>query len=217
MTDKTPDEVVEEIEATEEAGNIKKILELIDLTSSEDHGGDDDWAEAAEASLDAFYRLIKAAVGGGNNSGTSAAAAAGNTPVIIYLSKVFASLKAWKKEEAIVEVALGCIVAIASKATTNTAEEEEKNSTNMINVEVELVLDVMKEFTDESTIQEQACLAIEGLALWPHNSWKDEICQLNEDGVVQQELKACLEERITNERNKAYPVRAAKALGIDLD
>lgn len=213
MNDKTPDEVVEEIEATEEAGNIKKILELIDLTSSEDHGGDDDWAEAAEASLDAFYRLIKAGGGGGNNSGTSAA----NTPVIIYLSKVFVSLKAWKKEEAIVEVALGCIVAIASKATTNTAEEDKKNPTNMINVEVQLVLDVMKEFTDESTIQEQACLAIEGLALWPHSSLKDELCQLNEDGIIQQELKACLEERITNERNKAYPVRAAKALGIDLD
>ena len=87
----------------------------------------------------------------------------------------------------------------------------------MINVEVQLVLDVMKEFTDESTIQEQACLAIEGLALWPHSSLKDELCQLNEDGIIQQELKACLEERITNERNKAYPVRAAKALGIDLD
>ena len=43
-----PDEIVEAIEAAEEAKEVAKIVEYVELASS--HGGDEDWAEAAEAS-----------------------------------------------------------------------------------------------------------------------------------------------------------------------
>jgi len=217
---KTPDEYIEDIEAAEEAGNIDAILNHISLfTKTQCIGGDGegdgelfcnrnagngDWTEAMEASLDAFYRLIKA--GRGNNNSSIASILATS-----YLNKMFYSLNCWKEEEVIVEVALGCIVAITSKAAKPTEDDTVDEEGNVIG-DTKLVLAVMKKYKDESTIQEQACLAIEGLALFRDN-WKDAFRQLQ---GIKEELKAAREERITNERNKAYPLRAGKAFGVDL-
>uniref|UniRef100_A0A7S4EGB1 W2 domain-containing protein n=1 Tax=Pseudo-nitzschia australis TaxID=44445 RepID=A0A7S4EGB1_9STRA len=204
---KTPDEIIEDIEAAEENGDIDQILAYLEIGSSKDHRGNGEedehyaWTEVTEEALDAFYRLVKA---GTDPVGASTALA--------YLTKIFASLEAWKEEEAIAEVALGCIVSVASKADKTEAGAGEATATE-INLQLQLVLDVMKEFDNEATIQEQACLAIEGLALW-NEDWK---ATFRESEGIGDELKAAREERITNERNKAYPVRAAKALGIELE
>jgi hypothetical protein len=166
---KTPDEIVEDIEAAEEAKDVDRVVAFLGLASSNEHSGEEDWAEAAEAALDALYRLVK----GGAVSGSD------DESLLFHLQAVFDALNAWEEVEAIVEVGLGCLVAIASKADTKDEDD--------VAIPVEFVLDLMKDFSGEQTIQEQSCLAIEGLA------------------------------RITNERNKAYPVRAAKALGIDFE
>lgn len=194
---KTPDEIVEDIEAAEEAKDVDRVVAFVGLASSNEHGGEEDWAEVAEASLDALYRLVK---GGSSKSEES----------LFYLQAVFDALNAWEEEDAIVEVGLGCLVAIASKASKETEGDEEEED---VGIPVEFVLDLMKDFGDESTIQEQACLAMEGLALMKP-SWKDELASAE---GIREELKAAKEERITNERNKAYPVRAATALGIELE
>ena len=208
---KNPDEIIEDIEAAEENGDIDQILAYLEFGSSKDHRGNGDededyaWTEVTEESLDSFYRLVKA--------GTDPV---GPSTALAYLTKIFSSLEAWKEEEAIVEVALGCIVSIASKADKTEAAAGEATATATvakINLQLQLVLDTMKEFRDEATIQEQACLAIEGLALW-NEDWKATFC---ESQGIGKELKAAREERITNERNKAYPVRAAKALGIEFE
>ncbi len=192
---KTPDDIAEDIEAAEEAKDIEKVVAYLALVSSNEKGGEEDWAEAAEAALDSLYRLVKG--GTSKDEGES----------LEHLSAVFDCLNAWEEEEAIVEVGLGCLVAIATKATkTETTDGE-------VVIPVEFVLDLMKDFGEESTIQEQACLAIEGLALWK-KSWKEELATAE---GIQEELAAAKNERITNERNKAYPVRAAKALGIELE
>ena len=189
---KTPDEIVEDIEAAEEAKDIEQVVAFVRLVASNENAGEEDWAEAAEAALDALYRLVK---------GCSTLDKA-----LVYLKAVFDCLNAWEEEDAIVEVGLGCLVAICSKA--------DKSSTNDdISIPVEFVLDLMKDFGDESTIQEQACLAIEGLALWSQ-SWKDELAAAE---GIKEELTAAKNDRITNERNKKYPVQAAKALGIELE
>lgn len=177
------DEFEEQIEAAEEAGDTGKLLDIIARCT--EHGGDEDWTDVMEGSLDAFYRLIK----GGSDAKDDA------------LKNIFASLEAWKEEEAIVEVALGCVVAVSSNAT--------KQAEDGINVS--LIVDLMKNFEGESTIQEQACLAIEGLAL-SLDTLKGKI---NAIVGIRDELAAS-KDRITNERNKAYPGRAATALGFEL-
>mmetsp|Transcript_22110 Transcript_22110/g.49421 ORF Transcript_22110/g.49421 Transcript_22110/m.49421 type:complete len:205 (+) Transcript_22110:331-945(+) len=191
---KSPDDIVEDIESAEEEKKTETVVGFVTFLSSEEKAGDEDWAEAAEAALDAFYRLTK---GGAS------------TDWMLAVAAVVACLEAWKEEEAIVEVALGCIVAIASKARASDGDGGGDETATTISAKA--VLETMKAFPDESTIQEQACLAIEGLALWK-KTWKDE---LNDSEGIAEELKAALEERITNERNKSYPVKAAKALGID--
>jgi hypothetical protein len=176
------EEIEEQIEDAEEAGDTAKLLELISICAK--HGGDEEWIEVAESSLDALYRLAK-----------------GGTSITSGLGVVFSSLKAWQAEDAIVEVGLGCVVSLAK-----TAQEEEEGS-----LDVGLIMSIIQAFPDESTIQEQACLAIEGLAS-TSDKLKGEILAI--DGI-KDELAAA-KERITNERNKAYPGRAAKALGIEL-
>lgn len=213
---KSPDEIVEDIEAAEESKDINRIIPFITLTSSTEHGGAEDWAEAAEASLDALYRLLK---GGASSNSSNDDDTNSDGCLTHHLQTVFTSLNAWKEEEAIVEVGLGCLVAIAQKANTiakaSGAAGDERNGGNdsLTNIDVGLVLDLMKEFGDEPTIQEQACLAIEGLALWK-TGWRD---QLAEGEGIREELANARNDRITNERNKAYPLRAAKALGINLE
>jgi hypothetical protein len=177
------EEIEEQIEGAEEAGDTATLLELI--TTCAKHGGDEDWTEVAESSLDALYRLAK-----------------GGTIITSGLGVIFSSLKAWKAEDAIVEVGLGCVVSLAKTA------QEEESSTSL---DVGLIMSILQAFPEESTIQEQACLAIEGLAL-ASDKLKGEILAIDD---IQDELAAA-KERITNERNKAYPGRAAKALGIEL-
>lgn len=181
------DDIDERIEASEEAGDVPALLSVIGTCSK--NGGDEDWSEAAESSLDAYYRLVK---GGAAADGAMGA--------------IFASLKAWGEEEAIVEVALGCVVASLSKSKAALAAGDDTN------LDVSLILAAMRSFEDEATIQEQACLAIEALAA-SSDALKEKIKAL--DGI-REELVAAKESRITNERNKAYPGRAAVALGIEL-
>ena len=174
-----------QIETAEEAGDVSKLLEVIGACTT--HGGDDEWTEVAEASLDALYRLAK-----GGNSAVSEATGS--------MSIVFAALSAWQEEEAIVEVALGCVVTLSSKVSSTDDA-----------LDLPLLMNILKAFPDESTIQEQACLAVEGLALASetHKSTLKGI-----DGMAAE--LAAAKERITNERNKAYPGRAAGALGLSL-
>jgi hypothetical protein len=185
------DEMEEQIEAAEEAANIPELLSIIGTCSV--HTGEDDWDAPAEASLDAFYRLVKG----------------GRMPPEDALMTIFASLKAWRKEEAIVEVALGCIVAICSKISIYVQQDAAADTTSTL--DVNLVIEIMKSYKDESTIQEQACLAIEGLAT-SSDTLKKQLVAIE---GIQQELTAA-RDLITNERNKKYPVQAASALGFEL-
>jgi hypothetical protein len=178
------EELSDQIEAAEEAEDSTKLLGIIETCTL--HGGDEDWTEVAESSLDAYFRLAKSGKANGDDKGIPA---------------VFAALAAWNEEAAIVEVALGCIVALAKTYSGNTNN----------NVDLSLLWTMIKSFPDESTIQEQACLAIEGLAL-ASDSCK---AALKASDGIELELAAA-KERITNERNKAYPGRAAEALGISL-
>lgn len=180
------EELESQIETAEEAGDVPKLLEVIGACSN--HGGDDEWTEVAEASLDALYRLAK----GGNNAVSEAAGSS--------MSIVFAALAAWQEEEAIVEVALGCIVTLSSKVSS--ADDT---------LDLSLLMTIFKAFPDESTIQEQACLAVEGLAL---ASETHKTTLKGTDGLARE--LATSKERITNERNKAYPGRAADAVGLSL-
>ena len=188
---KTPDEILVAIDAAENAKDVGKIVNYICITSSVETGGDSDWAEAAETSLDALYRLVKAGNSKPNQS-------------LKQLKCVFDALTAWQEEETIVEVGLGCIVAISSNA-------KKSNDDSDIAVDVEFILELMKDFVDRSAIQEQACLAIEGLAQW-RLSWKDALATAE---GMKEELQEAHNFRIMNERNKSYPVRAAKTLGIE--
>mmetsp|Transcript_16564 Transcript_16564/g.21679 ORF Transcript_16564/g.21679 Transcript_16564/m.21679 type:complete len:195 (-) Transcript_16564:329-913(-) len=191
------EELAEEIEAAEEAADVTKLLSIIvTCTKNVD---DEDWTEVAESSLDAYYRLVK----GGSSVPLPLSDDAS------CLDQLFLSLKGWKDEEAIVEVALGCIVStvtwMKNNSTTNNATDYNTN------LDFYLIIAIMKSFQDESTIQEQACLALEALAL-TSDAIKAEILSLE---GLKEELVAA-KERISNERNKAYPGRAAAALGIEL-
>mmetsp|Transcript_25182 Transcript_25182/g.69446 ORF Transcript_25182/g.69446 Transcript_25182/m.69446 type:complete len:230 (+) Transcript_25182:304-993(+) len=212
---KSQDEMIEEIEAAEADGDTDLVLaHLSTACSFRERGGNDQeddndeededeiyaWTEVAEEALDAYYRMMK------SSKNTLDASTA-----VHHLNRLIAALGAWKEEEAIVEVALGCIVALSSKARSN--QEVDSNLDVDVDVDVRVVSEAMKAFSNEATIQEQACLAIEGLALW-REEWKVVFC--NVEGI-RDELVAAREERISNERNKAYPVRAASALGIELD
>eukprot|EP00536_Pseudo-nitzschia_multiseries_P006954 jgi/Psemu1/16517/gm1.16517_g len=208
-TTKSQDEMIEEIEAAEADGDKDLILAHLSTACSRECGEDEDedekyaWTEVTEEALDAFYRMVK------SSSDTIEESAA-----LDQLNRMIAALTAYKEEEAIVEVALGCIVALSSKASKDDAAAAAATAgVDSSAVAVGTVLEAMKEFSGEATIQEQACLAIEGLALWK-DEWK-EIFSGSEG--ISDELRGAKEERITNERNKAYPVRAATALGIELE
>ena len=218
---KPPDELIQDIEAAEEAKSLKTVVAYIHLLSTDivksptQNGGVDDWSEAAEAAFDALYRLVK---GGGNTDENETEPPGNASSSFLILGSVFCGLKPWRDDEAIVEVGLGCIVAIASRAikqetTTEAEANNHDDETYESDVDVDFVFELMRDFGGESTVQEQACLAIEGLALWKP-SWKR---RLRACHGIRGELLKARNERITNQRNKAYPVRAAKALGIELE
>ena len=185
------EEYEDQIEEAEEAGNVSKILEIVQVCTSK--SGDDDWTDVTEGSLDALFRLAK----GGNNDAIS----------VSVVETIFKALQAWKDEEAIVEVALGCLVSVLSKL-------EGIKDDDIPNLELALIWKLLEDFSDESTIQEQACLTVEGFAL-ASSTWKQCLLDTCGGGDVTTTLTES-RERITNERNKAYPGRAAKALGVDL-
>jgi hypothetical protein len=94
-------------------------------------------------------------------------------------------------------------------------EESINTKVNIIDL---IVVKIMQQlYKDESTIQEQACLAIEGLVLSPYYSMINVDLQYHiDENIIQKELKLARDERITNERNKKYPDRVAIALQITL-
>ena len=105
--------------------------------------------------------------------------------------------------EAIVEVCLGCIVYAAKSVDETTIDH----------IDINLLITIMQKYEEESTIQEQACLAIESMASSSTILKKKLLppyCY-----TLKGELIAA-KDRITNERNKKYPGLAAVALGIEL-
>ena len=105
--------------------------------------------------------------------------------------------------EAIVEVCLGCIVYAAKSVDETTIDH----------IDINLLVTIMQKYEEESTIQEQACLAIESMASSSTILKKKLLppyCY-----TLKGELIAA-KDRITNERNKKYPGLAAVALGIEL-
>jgi hypothetical protein len=232
-----PDDAIESIEKAEEDDDLKTILDIINFISSDmgdpdddDDDGNDDWVEATEASLDAFYRMIKSGIKITTTTTTDTDTdpntdTADTGAVVSYytlLNPIFAILNGWRKEEAIVEVALGCIVAITTKMIDQQETEMEmEECINKVNIIDLIVVKIMQQlYRDESTIQEQACLAIEGLVLSPYYSMnvdlKDQLQYHIDENIIQKELKLARDERITNERNKSYPGRVANALQITL-
>ena len=187
------EELESQIESAEEAGDVAQLLDIIGNCTS--HGGNEDWAEVTEAALDGVFRLSK---GGQVDKSLTESA----------LSATFSALEAWKEEDAIVEVALGCIVALVKHYENN----ESDSVVAAKDWNVNLLWSLLQDFEDESTIQEQACLAIEGMAL-ASDKWKD---LLKASDSCPGELVAA-KERINNERNKAYPGRAADALGVSME
>merc|ERR1719162_1531862 len=88
--------------------------------------------------------------------------------IILFLNPIFGTLNGWRNEESIVEVALGCIVAITTKMIEHKQEdmseddlqEMEEMFTKVSIIDL-IVVKIMKElYANEPTIQEQACLAI---------------------------------------------------------
>ena len=233
-----PDDAIESIEKAEEDDDLKTIFDIINFISSDmgdpddDDDGNDDWVEATEASLDAFYRMIKSGIkiiittttdtDTDTDPNTDTADTGAVVPYYTLLNPVFAILNGWRKEEAIVEVALGCIVAITTKMIDQQETEMEmEESINTVDIIDLIVVKIMQQlYKDESTIQEQACLAIEGLVLSPYYSrnvdFKDQLQYHIDENILQTELKLARDERITNERNKSYPGRVAHALKITL-
>ena len=234
-----PDDAIESIEKAEEDDDLKTIFDIINFISSDmddpddddDDDGNDDWVEATEASLDAFYRMIKSGIkittkttdtDTDTDPNTDTADTRAVVPYYTLLNPIFAILNGWRKEEAIVEVALGCIVAITTKMIDQQETEMEmEESINTVDIIDLIVVKIMQQlYKDESTIQEQACLAIEGLVLSPYYSrnvdFKDQLQYHIDENIIQTELKLARDERITNERNKSYPGRVAKALKITL-
>lgn len=184
------------IEAAEEASDVPKLLAIISMCAlrryQKSPDGDDDLESSAEASLDAFYRVVR---------GTAADEL--KLPVGTR-ANLIRSLKEWREEEAVVEVALGCIAAVGSTP-------EEKLEQSIGGIDVRPIVAMMQTYESESAIQEQACLAIKGLAELSGDLKKRLLAVEGIEG----EIKAA-EGRITNERNKKYVGQAAAALGLTL-
>lgn len=184
----------ESIEAAEEAGDKGKLLDVLKICA-EKADDDDEWQEPTEAALDAYYRLSK-----GGRANAADAATDDDDGV---LETILSCLKAYRAEESIVEVGLGCLVAFASSSSSA--------ARSVVDPNLSILVAAMRDFPDEATLQEQACLAVEALAS-ASNVWK---AKLAATAGVREELSAA-RARITNERHKSYPARAAAALGIAL-
>mmetsp|Transcript_4605 Transcript_4605/g.11594 ORF Transcript_4605/g.11594 Transcript_4605/m.11594 type:complete len:195 (-) Transcript_4605:520-1104(-) len=186
------DDMESEIEAAESSSNIDILLKILsECESNHRQGKEGDWDVPTEACLDAFYRILKK--GGKSDDKTEQLPA--STRVTL-----FRSLKEWIDEEAIVEVCLGCMGAVGSK------REDGFEETTHAEIDANLIVEVMQQYSNESTIQEQACLAIK--ALVEIDVMKKKLLAV---GEIEEELKA-VEGRITNERNKKYAVQALEAL-----
>ena len=115
---------------------------------------------------------------------------------------VLSLLRNFMEEPSVVEVALGVIRKLATECPQNQARFAKPKSSC-----ASLVVQAMREHCDgEATLQEQACLAAEALAL---NS-EANASQLAAVGI--REMLVAAEEQITNERNKTYPARALTAI-----
>ena len=216
------EEAEERIEAAEEAGDLPGVLALASECSG--HGGDEDWACAAEAALDALYRLTKGGSagragtgagsggdGGGGDGGGGDGGTTGTADPKVPLRTALACLEAWGEEEAIVEVALGCVAVLVP--TYPEDEEDEDFATSAAS----LVVGAMRNFPDEGTLQEQACLAAEAMAMATAGRSDRRMGRALVRAGIGTELEAAATGgRITNERNRTYPGRAAAALGIRL-
>ena len=112
------------------------------------------------------------------------------------------AMKEWREEEAVVEVALGCVAACGA-AKEASLDETAKH------IDVDSIADAMNAYEGEAAIQEQACLAITSLA-----ELSDDLKgRLKSSEGIGAELREA-EGRITNERNKKYAGRAMAALGL---
>jgi hypothetical protein len=144
----------------------------------------EDAEELAEAATDALLRLS-------GSADKEKLGEAGACEAVIKIMEKFS------EEAAVVEVALGCVRPLC--ATT-------ANQARMGGM-ADLIVRAMQVHSEgEATLQEQACLAVEALA----QGNKENADKLLEAGV-EKEL-ASAKGRITNERNKTYPDRAAAAL-----
>ena len=231
-----PNDPDQAIEDAEEKGDIETIVGIINFTTEEaaaattttagdDEDKDEDkdhheWTEATEAALDAFYRMVK--------SGILVTEVATTTTYCVYFDSIFLALDAWQHEEAIAEVGLGCIVALCNDMKkkeddvdgTSTSLDELTERINKVDIVALIVTKIMPLFATEGTIQEQACLALEGLVTAPYGKMNRELqatFQYHIDnGLLQEQLLLARDERITNERNKSYPGRVTTALDISI-
>jgi hypothetical protein len=144
----------------------------------------DDAEDLAEAATDALLRLSASV-------DKEKLGEAGACEAVIRIMEKFC------EEAAIVEVSLGCVRLLCAANA---------NQARMGNV-ADLIVRAMQIHSEgEATLQEQACLAVEALA---HGN-KENAHKLMEAGVEKELTSA--KSRITNERNKTYPDRAAAAL-----
>ena len=226
-----PNDPDQAIEDAEEKGDIETIVGIINFTTEEaaaaatTTAGDDEdnheWTEATEAALDAFYRMVKSGI-------LVTEVATTTTTYCVYFDSIFLALDAWQHEEAIAEVGLGCIVALCNDMKkkeddvdgTSTSLDELTERINKVDIVALIVTKIMPLFATEGTIQEQACLALEGLVTAPYGKMNRELqatFQYHIDnGLLQEQLLLARDERITNERNKSYPGRVATALDISI-
>jgi len=188
------------IEQAEEAEDTEKLLSLIatctekrSVCGVEDENQDqeeaEDWETPTEAALDAYYRLTK---GPGGDHGHGVAV-------------VHSCLNAWREEEAIVEVGLGCLANVVGSPLA---------ASSITDVPA-LVVALMRAHPTEGTIQEQACLVLEGLAKAAADSSEESKESIRGTDGLREEVSAAVG-RITNQRNKAYPKRVAVALRFEL-
>ena len=228
-----PNDPDQAIEDAEEKGDIETIVGIINFTTEEaaaaatTTAGDDEdnheWTEATEAALDAFYRMVKSGI-----LVTEVATTTTTTTYCVYFDSIFLALDAWQHEEAIAEVGLGCIVALCNDMKKkeddvdgiSTSLDELTERINKVDIVALIVTKIMPLFATEGTIQEQACLALEGLVTAPYGKMNRELqatFQYHIDnGLLQEQLLLARDERITNERNKSYPGRVATALDISI-
>ena len=227
-----PNDPDQAIEDAEEKGDIETIVGIINFTTEEaaaaatTTAGDDEdnheWTEATEAALDAFYRMVKSGIL------VTEVATTTTTTYCVYFDSIFLALDAWQHEEAIAEVGLGCIVALCNDMKKkeddvdgiSTSLDELTERINKVDIVALIVTKIMPLFATEGTIQEQACLALEGLVTAPYGKMNRELqatFQYHIDnGLLQEQLLLARDERITNERNKSYPGRVATALDISI-